>query len=152
MKSTIAYLGILATMFVNTTVANGIAKEDQNSDLAATESNIDSVSSNFESTLKKPEVTSESEVSLTYTILSSKSIEETIAEDKKITEYQEEFYYPFIKDRTKEEVIKEDNQIIESTATDEAFPLDFELIKKYENAFKSEELKNTAFDKKSLKS
>ena len=153
MKTTIVYLGILATMFVNTTVANGIAKEDQNQnfDQVTTESNIDSVSYNFESTLKKPEVTSESEVSLTYTILSSKSIEETIAEDKKITEYQDEFYYPLIIDRTIEEVIKEDNQIIE-TLSDEVFPLDFELIKKYENALKNEEFKNVAFDKNTLKS
>lgn len=151
MKSTIVYLGILATMFVNTTVANGIAKEDQNSDLAATESNIDSVSSTFENTLKKPEVTSESE-SIVNVTTNSKSTEEIIEEDKKITEYQDEFYYPLIIDRTVEEVIKEDNQIIESTVTDQAFPLDFELIKKYENALKSEELKNSAFDKKSLKS
>jgi len=154
-KSTIVYLGILATMFVNTSFANEIAKEDQFLDQAAIVSNSDALSVSYENTLKKPEVVSETEVSLTNSILNvtnSKSIEETIEEDKKITEFQDEFFYPLILDKTIEEVIKEDYQIIESTITDQEFPLDFELINKIENALKSEVLKNTAFDKKSLKS
>lgn len=153
MKSTIIYLGILATMFVNTTVANGIAKEDQNVDQDAIELNLNSVTTTFETTLKKPEVASESEVSFTDLIVNTtKSFEEIIEEDKKITEYKDEFYYPLILDRTIEEVIKEDNQIIESTITNEVFPLDFELIRIHENALKSEAFKNKAFDKNTLKS
>ena len=153
MKSTIVYLGILATMFVNTTVANGIAKEDQNLDQDATELNLNSVTATFETTLKKPEVASESEVSFTGIVVNTvKSFEEIIEEDKNITEYKDEFYYPLILDRTIEEVIQEDNQIIESTMTNEVFPLDFELIRIHENALKSEAFKNVTFDKTNLKS
>ncbi len=155
MKSTIVYLGILATMFVNTTVANGIAKEDQNQnfDQVTTASNLDAATTTFEITLKKPEVTSELEVSFTDLVTNpTKSMDEIIEEDKKITEFQDEDYQPLVDDTAIEEVIKEDNQIIESTLSDEVFPLDFELIKKYENALKSEEFKNAAFDKTNLKS
>ena len=86
-----------------------------------------------------------------YFRLSSK-VEEIIEEDKKITDYNDEFIYPLILDKTIEEVILEDKQIIESSLTNEVFPLDFELIKKHENAIKSEKFKNAVFDKSALKS
>ena len=149
MKTTIAYLGILATMFVNTAVANEIVK-DQNFDQAAIESNLDSVENTFEVTLKK-QVVSESEFIFTD-IATNRTIEEIIEEDKKITEFQDEDAQQLIFTTTSEEVIKENNQIIESTLNDEAYPLDFELIKKYENALKSEAFKMAAFDKTTLKS
>ena len=155
MKTTIAYLGILATMFVNTTVANGIAREDQNFDQVATESNLDSGAVTFKVTLKKQEVNSESEIIFTDIVINTSSniaIEEVIEEDKKITEFQHEDSQPLTGNRKMEEVIKEDNQIIESTSTNEVYPLDFELIKKYENALKSEAFKMEAFDKTSIKS
>ena len=144
-------------MFVNTTVANEIAKEDQNQnfDQVTTESNFDSAVVTFEITLKKPVVNLESEINFTDSVInatSSKSTEEIIEEDKKITEYNDEVYQPLITDTTIEDVIKEDKQIIESTLIDEVFLLDFELIKKYENALKSESFKNVAFDKNTLKS
>lgn len=151
MKTTIIYFGILATMFVNTTVANGIAKEDQNLDQVALESNLDVTNVTIGITLKKQEVTSE----VNFTALSTnptKSIEEVIEEDKKITEFQDEAYQTLVDESAIEVVIKEDNQIIENTLTNEVYPLDFELIKKYENALKSEAFKNVAFDKTNLKS
>lgn len=150
MKTTIAYLGILATMFVNTAVANEIVK-DQNFDQAAIESNLDSVQNTIEVTLKKQVVNSESEFIFTD-IAINRTIEEIIEEDKKITEFQDEDAQQLIFATTLEEVIKENNQIIESTLTNEAYPLDFELIKKYENALKSEAFKMAAFDKTTLKS
>ena len=150
MKTTIAYLGILATMFVNTAVANEIVK-DQNFDQDTTESNIDSVANTFEVTLKKQVVNSESEFIFTN-LITNRTIEEIIEEDKKITEFQDEGAQPLITNTTTEEVIKENNQIIESTSTNEVYPLDFELIKKYENALKSEAFKMEAFDKTTLKS
>ncbi len=152
MKSTIVYLGILATMFVNTTFANGIEKDQyQNEDQVSVASNLDTKFEGYE-TLKKPSVESESEINFTGSVTASKSIEETIEEDKKITEYNEEIIQPLIIDRTIEEVIKEDKQIIENTVSDETHPLDFELIRKYENALKNEQFKNTAFTKTNLKS
>ena len=150
MKTTIAYLGILVTMFVNTAVANEIVK-DQNFDQDTTESNIDSVANTFEVTLKKQVVNSESEFIFTN-LITNRTIEEIIEEDKKITEFQDEDTQPLITNTTSKETIKENNQIIESTFTDEVYPLDFELIKKYENALKSEAFKMEAFDKTTLKS
>lgn len=155
MKTTIIYLGILATMFVNTAVANGIAKENQNQnfDQDATVSSLDSGVNFVEITFKKPVITSEIEVSLSDLVSNqTKSIEEIIEEDKKITDYNYKEYQLLFIDRTIEEVINEDNQIIENTLTNEEYPLNFELIKKYENALKSEEFKNAAFDKSALKS
>lgn len=154
MKSTIVYLGILATMFVNTTVANGIAKEDQNFDQVATETNLASGTTTSEVTLKKQEVNSESEIIFTDLVVNTsnkKTIEEIIEEDKKITEFQDEDSQPLYT-YTTQEVINENNQIIESTLTNDVYPLDFELIKNYENALKSEAFKMLAFDKNNLKS
>jgi len=155
MKSTIAYLGILVTMFVNTTVANGIANEDQNRDQVTTETNFvsDSEATSFEIGIKKPIVETEFEINFSnLAINTTKSIAEIIEEDKKITEFQDEDYQPLTTVTKIVEVIKEDNQIIESTVTNEVYLLDLELIKNYENALKSEELKNAAFDKTNLKS
>lgn len=153
-KSTIIYLGILASMFVNTTVANGIEKvQNQNDDQVSVVSNLDTTSENYEVTLKKPEVTLEVEISFTDLAINTiKSDEEIIREDKVITEFTEELVQPLVIDRTIEEVIKDDKQIIESNLTDETFPLDFELIRKYENALKNEEFKKSVFDKNNLKS
>ncbi len=161
MKTTIIYLGILATMFVNTTVANEITRENQNQyfEQVTTELNfiLDSTSNNKEIVLKKPVVISESEFNfiesdLNHSNKDTKSIVEIIEEDKKITDYKDEYINPLILNKTIEEEIIEGNQIIESSLTNEVFPLDFELIKKYENALKSEVLRNTAFDKSALKS
>src|SRR6478672_13256565 len=129
MKTSIIYLGILATMFVNISFANGI-DQNQNDDQAKAEFTLESGIENLD-ILKKPAVESESEINFVNT--NSKTIEEVIAEDRKITEYKEEAIQPLIIDKTIEEVIKEDNQIIEGNVTGEVYPLDFELIKKYEN-------------------
>jgi len=148
-------------MFANATVANETAKEDQNQyfEQVSTETNfvLDSTSNNTDIVLKKPVVISESEFNFiesdsTLSNKNVKSIEEIIKEDKKITDYKDEFIYPLILDKTIEEVIIERNQIIESSLTNGVFALDFELIKKYENALKSEKFKNEAFDKSALKS
>lgn len=57
-----------------------------------------------------------------------KTIEEVIAENKLITETQEEIANPLSIETTIEDKIAEDNQIIESTISNEFFPLDFEKI------------------------
>lgn len=57
-----------------------------------------------------------------------KTIEEIIAEDKLITENSEEAPQYLSIETTEEDKIAEQNLIIESTITDEVFPLDFERI------------------------
>ena len=153
-KSKIIYLGILASLFVNTTVANGIEKDqNQNDDQVNIASNLDNVFTSYGLTLKKPEVTSEVEINFTDLAINTiTSVEEIIREDKDITEFTEELVQPLVIDRTIKEVIKEGKQIIESNLTDETYPLDFELIRKYENALKNEEFKKLVLDKSTLKS
>jgi hypothetical protein len=57
-----------------------------------------------------------------------KSIEEIIKEDKQITESKEELFQPLSIEPTIEDYIRMNNQIIDSTLSDEVYPLDFELI------------------------
>lgn len=157
MKSTTLYLGIFATLLSTFTFANAAEREDQK-EIAENTSNQVSVSSIVNNgDLKKQIVQLDDEIKFmdslaVYVSENQQTIESTIAENKKIIESQEEIVQPLYINQTIEEVIKENNQIIESNLVDETFPLDFELINKSENAIKNETFKNTAFDKKSLKS
>ena len=58
----------------------------------------------------------------------SEEIEEVIEENKKITESPEEEYLPLNLGLSIEEMINLDNQIIESTISNEVYPLNFEVI------------------------
>ena len=157
MKSTTLYLGIFATLLSTFTFANAAEREDQN-EIAENTSNQVSVSTIVNNgDLKKQIVQLDDEIKFmdslaVYVSENQQTIESTIAENKKIIESQEEIVQPLYINQTIEEVIKENNQIIESNLVDETFPLDFELINKSKNAIKNETFKNTAFDKKSLKS
>lgn len=132
MKKSIIYLGILSTVLINTLSANGIAFEQQNTenDVMITTSKS-SLTSN--SKIEKPEIKfeSESKIKESIAVISSnyvKSIEEVIEENKKITEGTEEEYLPLNLGLSIEEIIYLDNQIIESTISNEVYPLDFEVI------------------------
>ncbi|MGV3696113.1 hypothetical protein [Flavobacterium sp.] len=57
-----------------------------------------------------------------------KTMDEVIAENKLITESKEESVRPLSIATTIEDRIAEDNQIIESTVSNEMYPLDFEKI------------------------
>lgn len=162
MKTTIVYLGILSTMFINMTSANIVVKEQQSFETEIANSKTvqilrsDLVVENNSITLKKQTINIESEISLMDSIAKivvvSNSIENSIAEDKKITESQDEVFQPLYLDRTVEETINEDNQIIESNILNEVYPLDFELINKSSKVSKNEGVKNTLLNKNSLKS
>ena len=162
MKTTIVYLGILSTMFINMTSANIVVKEQQSFETEIANSKTvqilrsDLVVENNSITLKKQTINIESEISLMDSIAKivvvSNSIENSIAEDKKITESQDEVFQPLYLDRTVEETINEDNQIIESNILNEVYPLDFELINKSSKVSKNEGVKNILLNKNSLKS
>lgn len=157
MKSTTLYLGIFATLVSTFTFANATERNDQNETAEITPNNVIVSSIVNNGDLKKQVVHIEDEIKFMdslalYVPENQQAIENIIEENKKITESQEEIVQPLYINQTIEEVIKEDNQIIESNLVDETFPLDFELINKSENAIKNETFKNTAFDKKSLKS
>lgn len=136
MKKSIIYLGILSTVLLNTMSANEIILDQQNieNDIVRTESKS---KSNFNlisnSKIEKPEIKfeSESKIKESIAVISSKyvkSIEEVIEENKKITESPEEEYLPLNLGLSIEEMINLDNQIIESTISNEVYPLDFEVI------------------------
>ena len=57
-----------------------------------------------------------------------KTVEDVIFENKLITETQEEEFQPLSIETTIEDQIVEDNQIIESTISNELFPLDYKKI------------------------
>lgn len=132
MKKSIIYLGILSTVLINTMSANGIALEQQNTEndviVTTSKSNLTSNPS-----IEKPEIKFESEENIKESVamIAShyvKSIEEVIEENKKITESHEDEYLPLNVGFSLEEIIKLDNQIIESTISNEVYPLDFEVI------------------------
>jgi hypothetical protein len=134
MKKSIIYLGILSTVLVNTLSANEIISDQQNieNEIVRTESKSNLIS-NSNSLLEKPEIKfeSESKIKESIAVISSnyvKSIEEVIEENKKIIESQEEEYLPLNLGFSVEEIIHLDNQIIESTISNEVYPLDFEVI------------------------
>lgn len=153
MKKSIIILGVLAVMFSNKTNANIVVKEQQSQELEFakselnTDSNLTTSSIAKDLIISKPEVELESTSNIIEAISAistnyKKSIEEIIAEDKKITESKEELNYPLYFGRKIDEVIKEDNQIIESTISNEEFPLDFDLINKMSNQNEINEFKN----------
>lgn len=134
MKKSIIYLGILSTVLLNTMSANEIILDQQNieNDIVRTESksNLNLISN---SKIEKPEIKfeSESKIKKSIAVISSnyvKSIEEVIEENKKITESPEEEYLPLNLGLSIEEMINLDNQIIESTISNEVYPLNFEVI------------------------
>ncbi|MES2746959.1 MAG: hypothetical protein V4648_01195 [Bacteroidota bacterium] len=157
MKTTTIYLGVLTTLFSTFTFATTIERDDQNVETEVTRTNVINNSDVTTSDLKKPVLNLEDEIKFmdsiaTFSVENQKVIVNTILENERIIESQEEINPSLFFDRSIEEIIKEDNQIIESNLVNEMYPLDFELIKRYENANKNADFKNRAFDKKNLKS
>ena len=157
MKTTTIYLGVLATLFTTFTFANTIERADQNVETEVTKTINVLFTDNANGDLKKPTVNTEDEITFmdSIAIFGAKkqiAIEDTIEENKQITESQEEIVQPLYFERTIEDTIREDNQIIESNLVNETFPLDFQLIDKYENANKNADFKTPAFTKSNLKS
>ena len=134
MKKSIIYLGIFASMCINTSYAKTVELDQQSigTEVSRTESNSD-LNVTSENNLSKPIVNIESEGKLTESIeiISShykKTIEEIIKIDQKITDYNEPIYQPLSIEPTIEDYIRLNNQIIDSNSTNEISPINFELI------------------------
>lgn len=123
MKSTIIILGLVVLSFTNANAATEFENQvlDQQESVSLIfESSDTGVSNETETTIFDPK----SVITTTY----AKSLEEVIAENKLITEAKEEMVQPLSIATTIEDRIAEDKQIIESTVSDEVFPLDFKKI------------------------
>jgi hypothetical protein len=134
MKKSIIYLGIFASMCINTSYAKTVELDQQSigTEVSRTESNSD-LNVTSENNLSKPIVNIESEGKLTESIeiISShykKTIEEIIKIDQKITDYNEPIYQPLSIEPTIEDYIRLNNQIIDSNSTNEISPINLELI------------------------
>lgn len=147
MKKSIIYLGIFASICINTSYAKALELDQQSigTEVSRTESNSD-LTATSENNLSKPIVTIESERKVMESIemISShykKTIEEIIEDDKKITESSEELYMPLFIEPTIEYYIRLDNQIIESTISNDIYPIEFDLINQSNKMSNNFELK-----------
>ena len=153
MKTTIIFLGLVALSFNNLKAANEFKSQDLDQQELATlnventkqENQLVFVQKEFSKvTFNNTETETvifdpQTVIKSTYT----KSVEEVIAENKLITECKEEIFQSLSLEKTIEDCIAEDNLIIESTISNEFFPLDFEKINR---SVKSHRVYNSAIN------
>ncbi len=124
MKSSIIFLGLVALSFSNanatTEFETQVLDQQESATLIVETSGNNEVSNETDAVIFNPA----SVIQTKYV----KTIEDVIAENKLITESKEEAVQPLSLEITIEDRITEDNQIIESTISNEFFPLDFEKI------------------------
>ncbi len=124
MKTSIIILGLVALSFTNanatTEFETQVLDQQESATLIVETSGNNEVSNETDTAIFNPA----SVIETNYV----KTIEDIIAENKLITESQEETFQPLTLETTIEDRINEDNQIIESTISNELFPLDFEKI------------------------
>ncbi|QBZ99054.1 hypothetical protein [Flavobacterium sangjuense] len=124
MKTSIIILGLVALSFTNanatTEFETQVLDQQESATLILETSTNNEVSNETDTTIFNPA----SVIETTYV----KTIEDVIAENKLITESQDETAQYLSLETTIEDRITEDNQIIESTISNEFFPLDFEKI------------------------
>ncbi len=124
MKTTIIFLGLVALSFTNanatTEFETQVLDQQESATLILETSSNNEVSNETDTAIFNPA----SVIETTYV----KTIEDVIAENKLITESQDETVQHLSLETTIEDRIAEDNQIIESTISNEFFPLDFEKI------------------------
>ena len=124
MKNSIIILGLVVLSFTNanatTEFETQVLDQQESATLILETSGNNEVSDETDTTIFNPA----SVIETTYV----KTIEDVIAENKLITESQDETVQHLSLETTIEDRISEDNQIIESTISNEFFPLDFEKI------------------------
>ena len=124
MKTSIIILGLVALSFTNanatTEFETQVLDQQESATLILETSSNNEVSNETDTAIFNPA----SVIETTYV----KTIEDVIAENKLITESQDETLQHLSLETTIEDRISEDNQIIESTISNEFFPLDFEKI------------------------
>ncbi len=155
MCRTTLVLGVLTTLFTTFTFANNSEREDQilTADTHVTISEMP-VATTKSIDFKKQVISVVDEIEFmdsvaVYGINNQSAIENTILENESIIESNEST--PVFLDRAVEEIIREDNQIIESNFDNTTYPLDMEHINNYDNANKSADFKNRAFERKNVK-
>lgn len=152
MKSTIIFLG-LALLSVNNTKANQLLEQEVLQQEAVAVSSVTSgkaelIFNNIQSpknatidnTGDNAVFSPESVLKVTQT----KPMEEMVKEDNRIIEAQDEVYQPLCIEMSILDKIQEDQQIIESTISEEVFPLDFEKINRTAQCIIKLDTNNTA--------
>jgi len=153
MKRSIIFLGLAALTFTTVNAANEFKTQDIDQqefavlDTATLQENQLALASGLTTGNTGTDIT----VFNPDTVIQNnyvKTVEDVIRENKLITESKEENFQPLSLGYTIEDRITEDNQIIESTVSNEIFPLDFEKInnkvacvKTNNNAIKTADLK-----------
>jgi hypothetical protein len=138
MKTSIIYLGLILSTLTTSNASNGLNSQDSDQQNLTLVSIVNSDQNNYSSTESQKEGKIDADHANTDLVIFNpctviantniKTIEEIIAEDKLITENSEEAPQYLSIETTEEDKIAEQNLIIESTITDEVFPLDFERI------------------------
>lgn len=136
MKSTIIFLGIALLSLTNTKANQLLEQEVLQQDAVAVNSgtsqkvdlnfnhNQSSKNATIDNTGDTAVFSPESVLKVAYT----KPMEDVVKENKLVTDAQEEVYQPLCIEMSMFDKIQEDQQIIESTISEEVFPLDFEKI------------------------
>lgn len=122
-KTSIIFLGLVALSFTNANAATEFdtqVLDQQESATLIVETSNHEVANETDTTVFNPSSVIES--------TNAKTAEDIMAEDKLITESQVEEFQPLSIDTTIDSKISENNQIIESTVSDEVYPLNFEKI------------------------
>ena len=143
MKNSIIILGLVVLSFTNAKATNEFKSQDLDQEEFTTLNveNTQTVAINeTDATVFNPALVIKS----TYV----KTVEDVVAENKLITEAQEEIAQPLSIATTIEDKIAENNQIIESTVSNELFPLDFDKIN---HAVKCVDVNNNAIKNADLK-
>ena len=138
MKTSIIYLGLILSTLTTSNASNGLNLQDADQQNFTLLSMVNSDQNNYATTVSQKEGKIDADTTNSDLVIFSpstviantnvKTIEEIIAEDKLITENSDEAPQYLSIETTEEDKIAEQNLIIESTITDEVFPLDFERI------------------------
>lgn len=138
MKTSIIFLGLVALTLTTSNATNTFKSQDINLQELTTITVANNQQESQSAFLNKSYSNRIIEINRSETVIFDpstvvnttykKSIEDIIAENKLITESNEDISTPLYIETTTEDKIEEQNQIIESTISNEVYPLDFEVI------------------------
>ena len=124
MRTSIIILGLVVLSFTNanatTEFETQVLDQQESATLIVETSNNNKVADRTDTKVFNPSSVIETATAIT--------IEDLVAEDKLITESLVEEFQPLSIETTPDSRISEDSQIIESTVSDEVYPLNFEKI------------------------
>lgn len=151
MKSTIIFLGLalltVTSAKVNQLLEQEVLQQDAVAVSSVSSQKADLIFNNVQSSKSATiDNTGDTAVFNPESVLKAapfKPVEETVKENKLITDADQEVYQPLCLEMSVQDKIQEDNQIIESTISEEVFPLDFEKINRTAACIKVN-LNNTA--------